>query len=121
MNIEKKANDGDTIEVPVTPEPVEPVKDPGPSLEELTSFAYRTKNYDMLSVEKTKEWLRDHHYTVTKSGESYTVQRNYVSGNVRDTRTITISAEGSQSSLHLRNSMMTTDDNGMLRVGFFKE
>lgn len=67
-------------------------------------------------------WLSDNHYTFTKNGNEYTVKRNYESGKVKDTSmTIITSGNGGMGSLHLPQSVLTTDDDGMLRVGFSKK
>lgn len=66
------------------------VKLPPPKTD-LNSFISRTENYDMLSVQESKDWLRKNYWTVTYSGNNIIIQRNYKSGNVTDTNKYTIS------------------------------
>lgn len=103
-----------TTEQPETPDPPKPDYD---------SFAYRTKAYDMLSVEKSKDWLRENHYTVTDSGDEHIIQRNYVSGNEKDTSKFKISKgfKGKYAAFHVSGVMLTTDDDDNIRIGFFRD
>ncbi|RKU16677.1 hypothetical protein C6501_05325 [Candidatus Poribacteria bacterium] len=88
-------------------------------LEYLRSFAGRTENYDMKSVEESKKWLLDNKYTVTDiDNNNLLIQRNYVSGNITDRRKITISKAGAI--VVMDGAMLTTDDEGNVRVGFFR-
>ncbi len=100
---------GQQIVDPVPPDPPKP---------DLLSFAYRTKHYDVLSVQKSKDWLRKNYWTVTYSGSTIILQRNYKSGNGTDRSKVTISGNAVSS---INGTMFTMDDSGNIRVGFFKE
>ena len=95
------------------------VKSSPPKLDP-NSFIPRTKNYDMLSVQESKDWLRKNYWTVTYSGNTIIIQRNYKSGNVTDRSKFTMSKD-SRGMIAKNNAIFTVDDNGNIRVGFFRK
>lgn len=102
-------------------EPHKPVlpSEPERTLEYLRSFAGRTENYDMLGVQESKDWLSKNKYTVTKiDDDTLLIQRNYVSGNITKREKIRISSSGLSST---DGTAFTKDDEGNIRVGFFRE
>lgn len=87
---------------------------------DLNSFIPRTKNYDMLNVQDSKDWLQKNYWTVTHSGNTIIIQRNYKSGNVTDRSKFTMSKDG-RGMISVSGTMFTTDDDGNIRVGFFRK
>ena len=117
---EKQEPPGPNGKVDLPPEPKGNVDSPPPELTKLRSFEYRTKNYDMLSVQESKDWLRKNYWTIIYSGNTIRLQRNYVSENVTDKSNFTISID-SRAMNSISGTLFTTDDNGKLRVGFFRK
>ena len=97
-----------------------PTVKPSPPKLDPNSFIPRTKNYDMLSVQESKDWLRENYWTVTYSGNTITIQRDYKSGNVTDRSKFTMSKD-SRGIISVSGTMFTTDDGGNIRVGFFRK
>ena len=97
-----------------------PIVESFPPKLDLDSFILRTKNYDMLSVQESKDWLQNNYWTVTYSGNTIIIQRNYKSENVTDRSKFTISKD-SRAMISKNNAMFTTDDDGNIRVGFFRK
>ena len=104
-------------------EPHKPVlpSEPERTLEYLKSFAGRTANYDMLGVQESKDWLSKNEYTVTEiDDDTLLIQQNYVSGNITKKPKIRIS-KGSGGLGVIGGTAFTEDDEGNIRVGFFRE
>ena len=114
-NQQKSPEPGNESHTPVSP------SEPERTLEYLRSFAGRTENYDMLGVQESKDWLRKNEYTVTEiDDDTRLIQRNYVSGNITKKDKITISKGGGGLS-SIEGTAFTEDDEGNIRVGFFRE
>lgn len=121
----------------VNPSQVETPQDPVDderTLEYIRSFAGRTEDYDMLGVQESKQWMRKHKFTVTDKGNNYAIQRNYVSGRIKKRNKVTI-PKGGRSLTSIRSRkipgdidpikdisiIFTDDDEGNIRVGFYRE
>lgn len=97
-----------------------PIVKPSPPKLDPNSFIPRTKNYDMLSVQESKDWLQKNYWTVTYRGNTIIIQRDYKSGNVTDRSKFTMSKD-SRGMVGISGTMFTTDDDGNIRVGFFQK
>ena len=99
-------NDNQAHEPRTAPEPT--------SLEDIRSFDNRTKNYNMLGVKKSKNWLRDKGYTVTEiNGNAFLIEKNG--------KEMTTIEKGSRAHYSVEETLFTHDDEGNIRVGFFHE
>ena len=115
--------DRSIVDPPPKENDLDSLVDPPPKENDLDSFAYRTRGYDMLNVEKSRDWLRENYYTVTDNGDGLIIKRNYVSGNVKDERQSSISKgfKGKLLTFHVQGAMLTTDDDGNIRIGFSRK
>ena len=93
-------------------EPHKPVlpSEPERTLEYLRSFAGRTEKYDMLGVQESKDYLSKNKYTVTEIDDDTLL----ILGK------ITVS-KGSRFLCAEGGTAVTEDDEGNIRVGFFRE
>lgn len=122
---EEKSDPNDKTSSPIVkPSPSNqtdpPIVKSSPPKLDPDSFILRTKNYDMLNVQKSKDWLQRNYWTVTYSGNTIIIQRDYKSGNVTDRRKFTMSEDG-RGMISISGTMFTTDDDGNIRVGFFRK
>lgn len=106
-----------------TQEPQQPPDEP--TVEAPGSFPNRTKAYEMLDVQASKEWLSKNKFTVTEIDDNTVlVQGNYVFGNMTTEVKVEIH-KGKRglapiSSSLIRSLLITDDDEGNIRVGFKK-
>lgn len=94
---------------PVQPPELEPEPKPEPN-----SFAFRTQNYDMLGVQESKEWLSKNCTITEIDDDTLRIQRNDVPGRVSVSK-------GSRYFISLSGAAIIEDDDGNMRVGFFRE
>ena len=109
---------------PKTPGTTNGTSDPPPHQPpppNLDSFEVRTKNYDMLNVQKSKDWLSTNHWTVILHNDSQIkIQRNYKSGNITDRSQVLLGPKGQRGYNVINSTMFTVDDDDNIRVGFSK-
>lgn len=84
---------------------------PTPPEEDQDSFAVSTKNYNMLGVQESKEWLLQNtdKVTITDIGNNTLL----IQGNLK----ITVS-RGSGFTVNMEGTVLAEDDEGNIRVGF---